>query len=174
MIKRVHKTLFQESYAHFSDCDNYRYLLCRTWDEAKPAICYLMLNPSTADEKVNDNTIELCQRRAAVMGYGSMIIVNIFPYRLTDSRQLNKVPDLIGDPELANREIVYAVARADMTICGWGRHKLAAPRAKEIMQLLESEGLQHKIYCLRTTKDGSPQHPLYIGYSVQPKPWRPQ
>jgi len=173
MIKRVHKTLFQESYAHFSDCDNYRYLLCRTWDESKPAICYLMLNPSTADEKVNDNTIERCQRRATSMGYGTLIIVNIFPYRLTDSRQLNKVQDLYGDRELANLEIVYAVAKADMTICGWGNHKLAGSRAREIMALLDQHKLLHKIHCLKQNSDGSPAHPLYIPYAEQPKPWRP-
>lgn len=174
MVKREHRTLLQVSEANFSECDKYRYLLVRTWDESKPSICYLLLNPSTATEMDNDPTLERCQRRASTMGYGAFIIVNIFPYRLTDSKLLKTVPDLIGDKAIADEQIVIAVAKSAITICGWGAHKLAIPRAREIMAMLEQRGLTHKIHCLQQTKDGNPQHPLYISYAVQPKPWRQQ
>ena len=69
MITKQHQSLFQQSLAHFSDCEQYRYWLRRDWDASLPAIAFLMLNPSTADEVVNDPTIERCQRRAIAMGY---------------------------------------------------------------------------------------------------------
>ena len=40
--------------AVLSDCENYRYELWRIWDESKPKVLFIMLNPSTADTEVND------------------------------------------------------------------------------------------------------------------------
>ncbi|NOT64672.1 MAG: DUF1643 domain-containing protein [Methylotenera sp.] len=171
MIIKQHKTLFQASVAHFSDCEKFRYWLRRDWDLALPAISFLMLNPSTADEMQNDPTIERCQRRAIAMGYGSMIIVNLFPFRMTDSRLLNTVNDLLGDLPEADNCILRAVEISEQTVCGWGKHPLAAPRAKAILQKLIAANLQHKVMCLQLNADNSPQHPLYIAYSKQPIPF---
>lgn len=38
--------------ALLSDDRRYRYVLSRTWDEAKPTVLFIGLNPSTADEKI--------------------------------------------------------------------------------------------------------------------------
>ena len=46
-----------DSGATFSACRRWRYLLWRRWDEAKPVANFLMLNPSTADEKQLARTI---------------------------------------------------------------------------------------------------------------------
>ena len=171
IVVKQHKTLFQQSEAHFSACEKFRYWLRRDWDLSKAPISFLMLNPSTADEMVNDPTIERCQRRAITMGYGSMIIVNLFPFRMTDSKLLNTVPNLLSDSAEADDAILRAVALSEMTVCGWGKHPLAAPRAQHIMQLLKQKNLQNKTMCLQLNADNSPQHPLYIGYAKQPVPF---
>lgn len=171
MIIKQHNTLIQQSEAHFSDCEKYRYWLRRDWDLSLPTISFLMLNPSTADEMQNDPTIERCQRRAIAMGYGSMIIVNLFPFRMTDSRLLNTVENLLGDTDKANSCILNAVQSAVITVCGWGKHPLAAPRAQTVMTLLAQANLQHQVKCLQLNADGSPQHPLYIAYAQQPVPF---
>ena len=171
IVIKQHNTLIQESVAHFSSCEKYRYWLRRDWDLSLNAISFLMLNPSTADEVANDPTIERCQRRAIAMGYGSMIIVNLFPFRMTDSSLLNTVADLLGDVSQADDSIVRAVQLSDMTVCGWGKHPLAAPRAQAIMSMLTRANLQHKVKCLQLNADGSPQHPLYIDYAKQPVPF---
>ena len=171
IIVKQHNTLIQESVAHFSSCEKYRYWLRRDWDLSLKAISFLMLNPSTADEIENDPTIERCQRRAIAMGYGSMIIVNLFPFRMTDSTLLNTIDDLLGDVSQANDSIVRAVELSDMTVCGWGKHPLAAPRADAVMLMLTQANLQHKVKCLQLNADGSPQHPLYIAYAKQPVPF---
>jgi hypothetical protein len=171
IIVKQHNTLIQESVAHFSSCEKYRYWLRRDWDLSLKAISFLMLNPSTANEIENDPTIERCQRRAIAMGYGSMIIVNLFPFRMTDSTLLNTIDDLLGDVSQANDSIVRAVELSDMTVCGWGKHPLAAPRADAVMLMLTQANLQHKVKCLQLNADGSPQHPLYIAYAKQPVPF---
>ena len=46
--------------AKFSKCRKYRYTLWRTWDNSKPKVMFLGLNPSTADEVNNDPTVTRC------------------------------------------------------------------------------------------------------------------
>ena len=171
IIVKQNKTLFQQSEAHFSSCEKFRYWLRRDWDLTKAPISFLMLNPSTADEMVNDPTIERCQRRAITMGFGSMIIVNLFPFRMTNSKLLNTVENLLGDAAQADDTILRAAKLSEITVCGWGKHALAAPRAQYIMALLKQADLQNKVMCLQLNADNSPQHPLYIGYTKQPVPF---
>lgn len=168
MIIRENQNLFQKSVAHFSDCSKYRYMLTRIWDETLPTISYLLLNPSTADEMVNDPTIERCQRRAVTYGYGQMIIVNLFPFRMTDSTQLHTIENLLGDNTEADSAIIQAVSISEMTVCGWGNHPLAQERARHIFNLLLSNGLSNKLHALDVNNNGSPKHPLYVGYNKHP------
>lgn len=173
IIKKSHSTLFQHSEAEFSACEKYRYRLTRTWQESLPGIAFLMLNPSTADEMYNDPTIERCQRRAVEYGYGKMVIINLFPYRETDSQLLTSIPDLYGDIDTTNQHILDVVRECQQTIAGWGSHPMAMARAREIYQLLAGHGLSNKIFALDVNADGNPKHPLYIAYSAKPASWAP-
>lgn len=40
--------------ADLSDCETYRYDLTREWDSDLPKVVWIMLNPSIADERVDD------------------------------------------------------------------------------------------------------------------------
>lgn len=124
-----------------------------------------MLNPSTADENVNDPTVERCRRRAEMMGYGGLVVINIFAYRSTDPRELKKKNiDPVGMQN--NMQIVEAGKRCKMVICGWGKHGSLHGRGKEVLEMMKFWGI--KTRALRLNKDGSPAHPLYIGYDVKP------
>lgn len=155
-----------KSDATFSDDRKYRYSLTRIWDESKRLMTFCMLNPSTADEIVNDPTIERCQRRTQMMGFGGLIVVNIFAYRSTDPRELLKVEDPIGPNN--NEHIVRAFGRSHAAICGWGKHGSIRGRGNDVLGLIKLYGWTPM--ALKINKDGSPAHPLYIGYDVQPKP----
>ena len=72
--------LFDQTGALFSPCKKYRYRLWREWSDEVPAV-FVMLNPSTADEIVNDPTVERCERRARAMGFGGLRVANIFALR---------------------------------------------------------------------------------------------
>lgn len=156
--------------AEFSPCGNYRYRLWRVWDDKKPLVAFCMLNPSIADDKKNDPTVERCQRRAEKMGYGGLVVVNIFAYISTDPDALKRPGlDIVG--LWNNVRLVETAKECDMMICGWGKHGSLNNRADRVMEILKTWVPKKKIRALKINKDGSPAHPLYIGYDVKPIPF---
>ena len=68
--------------AILSDDGRYRYLLERQWDE-RPRMAWCMLNPSTADANIDDQTIKRCIGFAKREGFGGIIVVNLMAFRAT-------------------------------------------------------------------------------------------
>ena len=169
IVRDFTDTAGMRSAAIFSDCERYRYRLWREWDRGKGAIAFLMLNPSTADERVNDPTIERCQRRAVAMGYGRLEIVNLFPLRATDPAVMMADADPVGPRGRADGAILDAVSAASITVCGWGNHGGHLGRADAVTRIIALVGLRNRLHALKITGKGHPQHPLYVGYSVKPK-----
>lgn len=73
----------------------YRYVLEREWDPEGSSVCWVMLNPSTADADVDDPTVRRClrfTRRWAAsdpeLGIGRMTVVNLFARRSTSPEAL--------------------------------------------------------------------------------------
>ena len=149
--------------ATFSACSQYRYRLWRHWS-AEPAVLFLMLNPSTADETVNDPTVERCQRRAKEMGAGGLQVANIFALRSTDPAALYTAADPVGPDNDA--AILSAANECAQVICAWGVHGEHQGRGDAVLAMLGSAGITP--HCLGTTKAGHPRHPLYVGYAVRP------
>lgn len=103
MILRAHQKGDAASEAVYSDCQTYRYALTWQWAPG-PRLLWVMLNPSTASELVNDPTVERCERRARALGFGGFRVVNLFALRATDPRALRLADDPVGpgnDPALA-------------------------------------------------------------------------
>lgn len=160
-----------KSGASFSEDRKYRYGLWRIWkdDQDSEFVHFCMLNPSTADENVNDPTIERCIRRAKNWGYDGIIITNLFAFRSTDPKELKNVEDPVG-PE-NDDSILYAAAYVPgITVCGWGKHGHLHDRGTKVHQMLSDKA--KRLFALKTNKDGSPAHPLYIGYDVEPFAFR--
>lgn len=157
--------LFPEhSGATFSPCRRYRYTLWRTWDPDKPVCMFLMLNPSTADAVDNDPTVERCQRRAQKLGYGGLVVCNVFAYRSTDPAVLYTEADPVGP---GNDAAILEQARSTgLVICGWGTHGALHGRGAAVLDMLRQAGITP--HALRLNRDGSPQHPLYVGYAQLP------
>lgn len=149
--------------AVFSHDGTYRYYLGRVWEPEKPQVTFIMLNPSMADVKKNDPTVERCQRRAKALGYGTIHIVNIFGLKSTDPRELYRSKNPIG--QYTDQYILEATRMADTVICAWGKHGMLLNRGNEVLELISKEC---DPYCLKKNKDGSPSHPLYLGYSTEP------
>lgn len=153
--------------ATFSPCGQYRYKLWRIWDASQPAAVFIMLNPSTADEVTNDPTVERCERRARAMGYGGLRVANIFALRSTDPKALYEHDAPVGADN--NEAIIESAAGAGIVVCAWGRHGLHIGRGRTVLEMLRKAGVTPRY--LKLNKDGTPAHPLYIGYDVLPKPW---
>ena len=167
MITKTHIKDDAPSVAIYSDCENYRYSLTRTWDEAGKRVLFVMLNPSTATEVQNDPTVERCERRARTLGYGAFCVCNIFAYRATDPKVMRAQADPTGPANDA--AIIEASNWADDIVCAWGTHGEHLQRGPEMERILR--GLNKPLTHLGLSKAGHPKHPLYIGYKVQPLLW---
>ena len=144
----------------------YRYVLSRCWDRSLYALPWVMLNPSTADEKTDDPTIMRCVRRAVMAGYGGIRVVNLFALRATDPAELARHPDPVG-PE--NDEILTSLAQVTghgiiPVVVAWGAS--VPPRLRErpaaVWEILDG----CRALCLGKTRDGYPRHPGRLGYDV--------
>ncbi|HEX8200407.1 MAG TPA: DUF1643 domain-containing protein, partial [Isosphaeraceae bacterium] len=134
---------------------------------AGPAPCdFLLLNPSTADERTDDPTVARCVRRARDWGFDALVVTNLFAFRATDPRALSAAEDPVGAD---NDATILAVARsASLVVCGWGVHGALRGRAAEVLRLLAEAGIP--AFCLGWTLGGAPRHPLYLPYGLPPLP----
>lgn len=144
--------------ATFSDDRRYRYVLRRIWDTEKNVANFIMLNPSTADERTLDPTLRRCARYAMDWGLGGMVITNLFALRATDPLDMKASLDPIG-PE-NDRYIAECAREARIVVVGWGAHGGWINRDEEVKALLR--GAHVNAYALKVTKDGHPGHPLYL------------
>ena len=159
-----------KSTAKWSRDKNYRYLLKRVRDKMLPTIVYVLLNPSTGDEKSSDATNVRCQNRAWDMGIGTVIFVNLFAWRATQPKDMMAAKDPVGPYNDKNIVDVCrtATTRKDIIICGWGTLGVFQQRDEVVLSLLESFDL----HVLALTKDGHPVHPLYVPYDKKPYLWK--
>jgi hypothetical protein len=154
--------------AVLSEDGAYRYGLTRRWDPSLVPLPWIMLNPSTADEKTDDVTITRCCARALRAGYGGIDVLNLFALRSADPGELLRHPDPAG-PE--NDEWLARLAtgtprryRAVPVAVAWGALgvPLLRDRAAGVLAMLDG----CRLLCLGTTKDGYPRHPCRLGYDV--------
>jgi hypothetical protein len=154
--------------AVFDPRRKYRYLLWRQWDKELPKLCWVMLNPSTADEQHNDPTISRCVGFAKRWGFGSMKVVNAFAYRATDSNELKRVRDPIG--RQADEYIQEALASADKVVVAWGNWGTLLDRHLALNEMLSSSDLD--VSCFGITNLKQPKHPLYLRNDSDLVPYR--
>lgn len=161
-------TLAEMSGAEFSECGTYRRLLWRIWDQALPLLLLIMLNPSKAGAVESDPTVTRQIERAKRLRCGGLLVANAYDLVSTDPRALKTHPMPLSDAN--DGRILYAAERAirsgGMIIVAWGKN-CAARRQSELAALLDGMVL----HSLAVNADGSPAHPLYIGYDVQPQRW---
>jgi hypothetical protein len=148
--------------ATFDRRRRYRYRLWREWEPSRPRVLWIMLNPSTADEATLDPTIRRCVGFAKAWGFGGIDVVNLFAWRATDPRLLRAAKDPIGP---ANDDTIAAALRdAALIVAAWGTSSIVYARARDVRRL--AARLRKRLFCLGTTKDGEPRHPLYVPGSI--------
>jgi hypothetical protein len=164
-------TLMGSSSAIFSRCKKYRYRLDRIWDDSLPPVSFGMLNPSTADHEYNDPTIERCERRAKSLGFGSLIVWNLFAFRATNPKRLKDETDPVG-PEndgFISEALHETKSRGGKVVVGWGMHGQYLDRDAIVSDAARAVSVS--LYCLGTTHSGQPKHPLYIPYERELAYW---
>lgn len=150
----------------FSPDRVYRYTLWRDWGVPRePYAMFIGLNPSTADEVQDDPTVRRCIGFAKSWGYGSLCMTNIFAFRATFPSVMKAQDDPVG---LENDTWLLRCAQeAGVIVAAWGTHGALKNRGDRVLQLLKD----HDIMCLKVTRGGHPEHPLYLRADMRPMPY---
>jgi hypothetical protein len=161
-------SLYYEREASISDCGKYRWSLTHNWDISmqKPWCGWIMLNPSTADSTIDDPTIRRCVAFSQAWNFGGMRVVNLFSYRATKPEDMRVAADPIGEHgDKSIRALLYGVC--PLVICAWGTGGGHLDRDLKVLDILR-EDVGIKVGCLKLTKAGHPQHPLYVKGDARP------
>jgi len=153
--------------ATFSPDDDYRYALFRRWGHG-PTICWLMLNPSVASAFADDPTIRRCRAFSQRAGYSGLVVVNLYSLRSTKPEALWTHDDPIGP--LGDQFIREQAGSRTSVIAAWGAHGARNGRGNQVADALTDAGL--RLYCLGTTANGQPKHPLYVPGDTRLVPYR--
>lgn len=152
----------------------YRYRLWRDCGEGVGTCAFIMLNPSTADENENDPTIRKCMKYARTWGYARLVVVNLFAFRATEPKELEKIKDrekAVGRDNDAFIDEIFTGEdwKADMVIAAWGGHGKHLDRDWAVLNRVKQAKLPLHYLKLATTVRKSPYHPLYLKDDLKPQ-----
>lgn len=157
--------------ATISGDEVYRYELTRSWDFGGRGVVWVMLNPSTADADVDDPTIRRCMRFSQREGFNRLKVVNLYALRAANPTALRSHPDPVGPENLHYLKLALTAQwEWPLMIVAWGAR--GADLARGLSSL--AAVLRRPLFCLGTTRDGQPRHPLYVSGDTRIVPWRPE
>jgi len=150
----IQLSIFPEnSGAIFSDDRKFRFSLWRIWNEDKPRVMFIGLNPSTANEYKSDATITRVTGFAKDWGFGGFYMLNLFTYITPYPEELKQC----SDPEkLSDFYLQNISEKCKRVIFAWGTFKQAKERAEHVIKMFPDA------FCLYKNNDGTPIHPLYV------------
>jgi len=119
--------------ADISSCERYRYSLWRIWDENKPLIGFVGLNPSTADGEFDDKTISRCIKFCEEWGFGGFYMMNLFAYRSTDSGMMMNEENPVGDDN--NKFLAELGNKVQRIVVCWGNNGAFRNRSNEVLEM---------------------------------------
>lgn len=156
-----------ETHARSADLSRdriFRYTLWRRWSDGNRYVQFICLNPSKADETVDDPTVRKCVKFAKSWGYDALCITNLFAYRATDSRVMKVAVDPVGYGN--DRWLVRIAEKASLIVAAWSQDGVHHHRSAAVRKLL----YRFDLHYLRITK-GEPWHPLYLPDNTRPSRW---
>ena len=141
-------------HALLSKDKKYRYSLKRIWDNDKPKVLFIMLNPSLADNYQDDPTIRRLIKFAKLYGYGGFYVGNLFSY-------ITPYPSELLDKDLMFskkniHEIKNMTGLIKDVVYGWGNSFEEPEWLKQIISNPK---------CFGKNKNKTPKHPLYLSYN---------
>jgi hypothetical protein len=155
---------------HFSPCRTFRYYLVHRFDESKPLLGVIGLNPSTADEQRLDPTLRKVRGFAQRLDCGGFIMLNLGAYRSTDPKLWRHSADPFGPENTVDHLQAYIDKfMPSIIVAAWGAHcnwGLAWGRAQEIKRSIT------ELKCWGASKNGMPRHPLMLPYTTELQPYR--
>jgi len=158
-----------ENACHFSPDRQHRYSLVHQWNPlfGERLIMWIGLNPSTADEQQLDPTLTRIRSFSQREGFDGFVMTNLFGLRTPYPEEMMKHADPVG-PE-NDAALLAAAARCEKIVAAWGVSGVHQSRAEAVVKLFAGRAL----WCLGTTQDGHPRHPLYVAAKQPLVLWQP-
>tara|TARA_B100001029_G_scaffold24619_1_gene17226 strand:+ start:2889 stop:3341 length:453 start_codon:yes stop_codon:yes gene_type:complete len=136
----------------------HRYLLSRIWDLNNENILFIMLNPSSADEDIDDATTTKVIRFSKKWGYGGLHICNLYTYRTSSPKKLFSIPK---NKRGSNKSEIKKYAKKCFKIVyAWGNKEKVPPW---LNQMVSNPSF------IELSKEGVPKHPLYLKSNLKLK-----
>lgn len=161
---------------------NLRLTLSRVWGNGS-RVCWVMLNPSTADHKKDDPTIKRCIHFTKLWGYGGFVVVNLYPFRSSSPAECKKWANWEPSKDWGVRDDIYYhnqpivvehAKKSDLVVAAWGNNAWDLDYVDHLTDEIQSnEEPWPDIYCLGTTNSGSPKHPMARGKHRVPDDQQP-
>lgn len=141
----------------------YRYWLLRQWGKnSDNFVNFVLLNPSTADARIDDPTIRRCINFGTKWGLDGIYVTNLFAFRATNPKDLRETLDPVGKEN--NKYLKFIAKKAKLVVIAWGNHGSFKQRDKEVLNILSKI---HPLYCLGVTRLGQPKHPLRLNRNTK-------
>jgi hypothetical protein len=160
--------------AIFSPCGLYRYRLEREVQPDGIVAALIGVNPSIANDTVNDQTIRKDIGFAERHGWRRLVKGNIFGYVSTKVGGLARVEDPVGPGNAVHLDSI--IEDADIIIPCWGsRRKIPKKLHKHLdalaLRLVATSAAGKPVLCFGRTATGDPTHPLMLGYDTKLVPF---
>jgi len=166
--------------ASLSRCGKFRWALTRRWGVGKQ-ICWVMLNPSSADHRRDDPTILRTIKFTRLWGFAALTVVNLYPFRSSRPPECRRWAQSAMARQAMERNaaiVAHEAHQAALVVAAWGGHAWDVLWVNAILDaILTGPTAGPEIYCLGRTKTGCPKHPLARGKhripdDQQPVLWR--
>ncbi|GJD36277.1 hypothetical protein FMGBMHLM_3194 [Methylobacterium aerolatum] len=174
--------------ADLSICGTYRWTLTRTWSSEDGRVCFIGLNPSTADHRLDDPPVRRWTHFARAWGYGGFTAVSLYPFRSSSPTECREWagramsgPDWYARDALHNRNLPTLIREAKaaaLVVPCWGAGAWDPQWVDHVLEAIRSgEAPWPDLSCFGLSKDGHPIHPMARGRSrirddTQPVLWR--
>ena len=168
--------------ANLSACGQHRFSLTRVWSPG-PHVCWIGLNPSTADHRIDDPTVTRLTSFTNAWGFGGFVAVNLYPFRTPNPAACkrwadwqNNGPDWHArDIILHNVDVVASEAkRAALVVACWGAGAWDGEFVEHVIEeIMTGEAPYPAIHCLGRTFAGDPIHPMARGRHRVPDDAKP-
>jgi len=141
--------------ALFSNKKDYRYMLSRFWDESRPILGIIGLQPSYGDAKVDDDDIIKQVEIAKSLGYGGLYSMNLFAILSTENNKLH-----VGENN--DKYLKLYLSKCQRIICAWGDKGRVDNRGDDVRRIVDN------LYYIELTTSGEPIDFNHIKLGIEP------
>ncbi|MFJ6267033.1 DUF1643 domain-containing protein [Lysinibacillus xylanilyticus] len=162
--------------SYFSNDLQHRYYLRRKYKSdkysnvKKQKLCYILINPSYADELLFDKTNRLASNIGVRENYNEVVILNMYSLITKDSKILKKNIDVASD--LTNDQVILdECLNAERIIVSWGIDKRFDDRRMELLNLLETNAVLQNLYKIVYTGEDKVYDPAHLSMYLTDNPY---